>query len=364
MDTRVATLLQEYDEILTGRRKLLSTAIFVENKKQNERVIGQFLRIIFKYYICWTPSAAFESFSRETLNHFKLNQLLYYIEFPKEFSMDSDPYYLVSLAYPSLRLTQRERCLKIYTKILHGDLKKYPKGFFTGTDGEENAKTCLRYAVSERLSFHSLFEMYEYFDKSGSAFLKKNFLFQAFSQNWRHPAEYLYDALPNSQKNKRYLYYFMFPAKWRNQYEWAKQGIGRITSYEKLIDSALYKTYLKTLEMPEAERMGGLLRLWGEDCQDKKAITLCLKGVLCSAKELRSMSMDESLDFFISPEGEAFFIKHGFKIPMEQAGGPIALYEKALSQRTKEECREEIEYAKKKYAKRQKAPASDSGVAT
>ena len=111
----------------------------------------------------------------------------------------------------------RETTIHTYEAVQSGDITKFPKSYFVGSEGIVRAGICLQYMISNHVLVSSINELYHLFSNDqGLALLKKYKLFSAFKENFETPVDFLHFSLPAKEKNNLYLYYYKF-SYWMNK---------------------------------------------------------------------------------------------------------------------------------------------------
>lgn len=204
-------LYTEYDEIMIGKRENFSGRFFSkENTKSMENAV-RILRYSFSKYLRWPPEVLSKRIDRALLEKLHLYQLMKFIQFPVEYDREKDLFYLVTLAYDKYGLKDRDKTIHTYEKVLDGSSCKYPKDYFTGSDGVARAGICLQYMINHFIIFRSINELYGIFaTDEGYSYLQKYKLINVCKEVFDTPVDFLHFALPPQQKNQLYFHYYKF----------------------------------------------------------------------------------------------------------------------------------------------------------
>lgn len=204
-------LYREYDEVMIGKRDGFSTKYFgKDNAKNSENAIKVF-QYAFKRYLRWSPEALEERIDKELLVKLRLYPLLKFIPFPIEYDKDKDFFYLVTLVYNHHNLSFRDKTIHTYEMILDGTTSKYPKDYFTGSDGLVKAGICFQYLINHNIIFESVNDLYSIFSSdTGYEYLKKYKLLNACREAFDTPVDFLHFALPQENKNEFLFRYYKF----------------------------------------------------------------------------------------------------------------------------------------------------------
>ena len=226
-------LLIEYDELMSGERTTFSDRFFGRDFTLNEKHALRVMRYAFDYYLGWSADTLEHFLSKDVMERLKLLPLIKYIHFPEEYDETKDFYYIVSLIYPSKRISLEDQVVHTYQRILDGSVVKYPKDYFIGTDGLVRAGICLQYAINHGLSFTTKNDLYYFFaSEDAPKFLRKWKLQTICKQAFDSPVEYLHFSLP--EKEKVHIYYEYYLWLWYQSMT-TDNGRRRKISHKKLI---------------------------------------------------------------------------------------------------------------------------------
>lgn len=204
-------LLVEYDDIMIGKRDSFSDSYFSKESVASSNNALTVMRYAFKHYLRWSKEAVAEKLDTALMKKLHLLGLMKFIDYPIEYDKDKDYFYLANLVFSRTRLTLRDRTIHIYERILSGEQSKYPKDYFTGSDGFVKAGICLQYMINNYVSFSSLNDLYSFFStEEGYEALKQYKLINACNEIFDTPVDFLHFALPDNQKNDFYLNYYRF----------------------------------------------------------------------------------------------------------------------------------------------------------
>lgn len=202
----------EYDEIMLHHRKSFSASHFGdttdEDVDSNAKTV---IRYALDTYLRWPRSILLKRLTMDILEKLKLKPLLRYLRYPPEYNKDNDLFYLVSYVYdkhlPGLRL----RTLHLYEKILQGQALKFPKNYFSGTDGFRRAQICLRYVINQKYPYIPAEKLYEMSGtRKWDTFLRNTKLQHIWKPLFHSPVEYLHLSLPSEYRNDFLFHYNEF----------------------------------------------------------------------------------------------------------------------------------------------------------
>ncbi|WP_368189026.1 hypothetical protein [Blautia sp. 1033sp1_1033st1_G9_1033SCRN_220408] len=228
-------LLVEYDDIIIGKRDNFSEMYFNKENRQNSKNALTVIRYSITKYLRWSKEAVSERMTPELMEKLHLQDLMKYVNFPIEYSREKDYFYLANLIFTPQSLSLRDKTIHIYEQIIDGKISKYPKDYFSGSDGYVRAGICLQYMVTHFVSFSSINELYSIFaSEEGYSLLKKYKLLTTCRETFETPVDFLHFALPDHQKNNFYYNYYRFKfgremiapngRKQKNQYNYKLEG--------------------------------------------------------------------------------------------------------------------------------------------
>ena len=83
-------LLNEYDEILLGKRRKFSSMYFNFSDSTNELMALSVIKYAIEHYLKWKPNEAYNMLTKKVLKQLHLSSLLTYIKFPIELNKIKD----------------------------------------------------------------------------------------------------------------------------------------------------------------------------------------------------------------------------------------------------------------------------------
>lgn len=208
VDSKKLAAIRNYEDVLIGN-----------TKKFFKSGLGQLMSDEELAQYWWT-------YGLKTLCHFDCTQALNYCDDKLVHQLGLDktldmfatkPHnpkgnydFALAKVYPTeLSYTKSQRCIEefehanhigIYEKI--NDAYIYPKGFFTGADGDYNIGVCLNYCIANFLTSKSQLELYEFFaSPDGEAFLQKYKFPKKKIKGFDDVLDYFYAYQPEESKN-------------------------------------------------------------------------------------------------------------------------------------------------------------------
>jgi len=137
--------IHTYQKILNGEIKTFSPYFF--ELRYRKKRICELVRYLVEEILKITPKEAIKVVNFKVLKKYKLDCLLKYVEKPVELEK-SDVSHLIIYAYKGQipEPTAEELTIRLYKRILSGELKNFPKNYFLdGLKGEEKVKYCVKY---------------------------------------------------------------------------------------------------------------------------------------------------------------------------------------------------------------------------
>lgn len=137
--------IHTYQKILNGEIKTFSPYFF--ELRYRKKRICELVRYLVEEILKITPEEALTQVSLKVLKKYKLDCLLKYVEKPIELEKN-DVSHLIIYAYKGQvpEPTAEELTIRLYKRVLSGELKNFPKNYFLdGLRGEEKVKYCVKY---------------------------------------------------------------------------------------------------------------------------------------------------------------------------------------------------------------------------
>lgn len=218
--------IAEYEDTLLGKRKAVSSYYFSYGKTGNMKLALQIMKHAFETYLNWSPLDLRDYITMEVLERVKVRSLLKYIEFPPELNPKEDLFYIAWLIYPeTVHFNSKELTLRVYKSLLDKTIQKFPKEFFTGTDGYSRAQICLRYIIEQYLNPSTIKELYEFFSTlECQKFLRKHKLLVICRDLFDTPVHYLHISLSKKQQDDFWYRYYDFLYRKARADEAAEKG--------------------------------------------------------------------------------------------------------------------------------------------
>lgn len=194
--------LREYDECMMGNRKSYSSALMA--KGQGPYLCAELLRLIFKYYMHWSPIEIRDLLDKRYIEAFKIEPLVNRIPCPPEVNPKREFYYIAWYLYPeTVNVKPAELVIKLYMDIINNNLSKFPKGYFDGNTGYIRARLLLLTMIREFLpKFDNLESLYAYFaSDNGRRCINAYKLSVPLRELYSSPLDYLHDSLSDWQKD-------------------------------------------------------------------------------------------------------------------------------------------------------------------
>ena len=213
---RNENLLNEYEDILLGNRKVFSDQFFGVDRPESQRNALAVMQYAFERYLRWPPNVIARRITKEMIMQLHLNTVIKYIKFPPEYSKERDFFYLVVLLYPNMHISRRKRITYAYRKVLERKGTKFPKDYFIGEEGIVRACVCLQYLLTDILQGEITCpaDAYAMFASvNGLSCLRKYKLLPICDELFQTPVDFLHMALPVGERDDflcmyyKYIYY-------------------------------------------------------------------------------------------------------------------------------------------------------------
>lgn len=199
----------EYENYILGNSNSYKIVKSNMNKGDVEERTLSLLRYVFEDLLEWTPQMVRDYLTWDLLKWLKLDIAIKKIEFPSELDPQKDLFYIAHILYPKeIRYRQKDFTLQVYDKVMKGEKRKFPKGFFSMKNGQNNLKICFLYCVQQNLYDLSLKEQYLYFSdvKQANDFIKKTNLRTAYYKYYKTILELFHDSLGDAASELYYQY--------------------------------------------------------------------------------------------------------------------------------------------------------------
>lgn len=197
--------LSEVREILLNKRQHYSADFM--NRDTGGATIYEALRYIFEAFLEWTPTQVRDDLNAEIIRLFKMESLIRRIPCPPELDRDRDFEYVAWYLYPETKTcTQQDLAIKVYHRLINGEISRFPKGYFDGTiKGWYRARCTFQCMLIEYLPpFPNMDAMYAYFAGiQGREAIKKYKLSVPLRELYESPLDYLHDSLSSKQKDEK-----------------------------------------------------------------------------------------------------------------------------------------------------------------
>lgn len=215
--------LEIYEDYLLGKKKILRLNIEAiadkpikkEDKKiAKERLLEkastEIIRYAIKDILRWDPQYAAENITGEIVDQLKIRTLFKHIDIPITVIQSGDYRMLMKKVFPSeVSYNLKDQAVDIYKKILNGEMKSFPNGYFKDELGREKLSAVLNYYIATNLAASSIKELYSDFAK-GSGRIKKldsAYIFYAYSGVYDSPLDLLHNSIGDKKDDFLYNFY-------------------------------------------------------------------------------------------------------------------------------------------------------------
>lgn len=205
LSERKLGIIEDYEDILLGKRKTFSNWYFTGDKATDLDVALEAFKYCFEILLEWDVDTVFQNVNRQVVEDMKLISLWRNkIVVPKSVNKSKDFSYIAYLLYPDkYSQNTREQTIEIYKNLLAGKILKMPKNMFDDEKGIVKAAYCLQYLVTEHLTYNSIEDVYDQFRQPDiRSFLTEYSLWLPCECFFDDPVDYLHFSIPDKYKNK------------------------------------------------------------------------------------------------------------------------------------------------------------------
>lgn len=196
--------LHEVREMLLGQRQHYS-ANFLNRETGNINAY-EALKYIFEAFLCWDPYQVRDCLTTEIVKLMKMESLINRIPCPPELDRSRDLEFVAWYLYPQTKnCNQRDLSIKVYRRLIDGEIVRFPKGYFDGTKrGWFRAQCTLQYMLIEYFPpFENLESLYKFFaGPEGRKAIQKYKLTVPLQELYETPLDYLHDSLSPTQRSE------------------------------------------------------------------------------------------------------------------------------------------------------------------
>jgi hypothetical protein len=172
----------------------------------NEKYALYIIRYAIETYLLWKPEEIVLYLNQDIISKLKLTRFLGKVITPGyvDLKEDADLYYLAAKIYPDeIHFSEKDMILRVYKEVSSGIRPRFPKKYLSGYEGYKRVELCFRYMVTQKCSFSSIEEAYDFFaTREGSKMLSENHLKQVCSSMYDSPVELLHKALLKKDRDE------------------------------------------------------------------------------------------------------------------------------------------------------------------
>ena len=194
-----------YQQTLLGKGTTLNNVIFTADAHRTSDNALAILRYVVEEHLRWSPHEMCEWFNERVIKRMKLERIIARIPLPPEVE-PTDYFIYAHMLYPKEIPMDFVKYTKLmYNKVLSGARSKFPRGFFDDVRGRDRAIVCLRYILTDKVSFKDTRDLYlSFVATKGNSFLQRWRLYKARKLIWDAPVDFLHDALTDDEKDMLY----------------------------------------------------------------------------------------------------------------------------------------------------------------
>ena len=151
----------------------------------------------------WSPEEAMEHMTESIMDALKLTSIVKgYITLPPDLIRQSDYDYIIAKCF-GISYDHRKQLQRQFQRIQSGEIKKFPKETFKGTNGRAKAAYLLKEFISKNIAAGSIEELYERF--ADSAAMNKAFeraeIYHVCHRLYGSPLEFLHYSLDTESRD-------------------------------------------------------------------------------------------------------------------------------------------------------------------
>ena len=197
--------IERYERYVMGNGPLTLNG----SVKEKETAAKDIIRYAILEMLGWTPQEAAGHMTWELVVQMKLDRLLTYFKYPKDVDKEYDPDYIVHLAFPEVPFDIKRQVLRVYRRLLDGQIEAFPKKIFDGRSGRDKAGILLMEVVATNIPSASIPELYERFANSAASvsLMKKAKIYGVYTKMYSTPLEYFHNSLDEADRDE-FLYAF------------------------------------------------------------------------------------------------------------------------------------------------------------
>jgi len=204
---RVRGFISEYEMVILGNKAHMSYWCCTGVPEYDEKLALEVFRYAFEKLLKWTPEMIYEC--EDIAVWEKMNLVALYkakIIHPKGHG-GSCFQLIASKLYPDRFKADPASVLDTYKKVLDGELERLPKNIFSTEDGILKLGYCVRYILTEKMTYSCVQDLYDRFSAPGiNSELDKFKLLKFYPMFFETPVDMLHYCLPKSLRDDKYFY--------------------------------------------------------------------------------------------------------------------------------------------------------------
>lgn len=202
-------IILSYEKLLIGI-PLQKKFLFNGTESQNDEVARNIVRYAVRHYLYdWSPEEVQIYINKDIINKLCLKPILEYIKFPDKIKKNSY-WYIAHIAYPEeIEYNSRKFIIELLEYVAKHGAAYMPKNYFSGDEGEEKIKYCIRYIFEKHLKAKNILDVYKFVHSSEFIKLLETYkIYYGFFEYYEVPIDILWDLLPEEQLNMDLYYAF------------------------------------------------------------------------------------------------------------------------------------------------------------
>ena len=197
--------IERYEQLILKKNSITLNGEAEEKAEAAKAIIRYAITEILQ----WTPEEARDHITWDIIKQMKLDKILRYIPYPTDIDKVKDPDYMIYSAFPDMEYDIRRQILRVYNRLMNGEIEEFPKKIFEGPRGREKAVILLDEIIRTRLSTSSIEQLYERFADTAKANRKlaEWKIYSISRKLYCTPLDYLHYSLSEENRDE-FLYTF------------------------------------------------------------------------------------------------------------------------------------------------------------
>lgn len=200
--------IERYEQQMLGKK----TIKLKGDAAEKERAASDILRYIIEDLLLWDAAQAEEHMTACIIRKTGINHLYRYFHFPPDIDQDRDLDYLACLAFPSHQYSFRKQVMRMYNRILSGEIDRFPKKFFDGENGIEKCSILLGEFIAHNVVAYDMEDLYRQFADTAvmNNRMRDAKVYSAVRNLYPTPLDCLHNSLTDDEKDSFLYAYWQY----------------------------------------------------------------------------------------------------------------------------------------------------------